>query len=86
MDSDCGGKATQLSPMSMWLPPLGPKEAADFSPAREGGRFLSLGRAVLQEDLLNLGSPSELWELLGTSGNTEAFLFCFKYDLIFSNY
>lgn len=40
LDSDSGEKATQLSPMSTWLPPLGPKEAAGLGPA--GGEAGSL--------------------------------------------
>lgn len=31
--SDSGEKAPQLTPMSVWLPPLSPEEAAGLSPA-----------------------------------------------------
>lgn len=69
----------------MWLPPLGPREAAGLACWARSKARSSVPEAVLQGVALPQGC-SELGELLGTLGNTEAFRFCFKYKLIFSNY
>lgn len=77
------GDGYSADPVSVCLPPQVPERQLDSVLLGEKqGLELAAGCVALA---LPWGC-SELWELLGTSENAEAFLFCFKYNLIFSNY
>lgn len=64
---------------------LGPREAAGLTCWARSKAGSSVPEVVLQCVALPQGC-SELGELLGTSGNSRGFRFCFKYKLIFSDY